>query len=408
MTQHSKDSSDQLSHRVVSFISDKRVRFLLQSRSTLEPSPAASIYEQFWSLKTDSPNTGDAVFRSISKLFTWAERACIDLERLLLHGEALEAAQIRSFAHWLATTTDISENQFNRIIRDASQIIIWFMQQYGRTEYRGRERMAVIDAAVSTTEAIFRQQLRKNKKKVSAPDISDECIERINKYLKPENRHHVDPGVAVRDYLLWRLAIEFGLRIGEILALRLEDLPYGNSQTINIARIEERGSDYFDSRGKRAPRPKTLSRDLGFIFANSPIPHLLNDYVTCYRHRLVTKQMRMTKEWDLGHQFVFISHHNRNGEPLSMSTVQQLAQLISREIGANFHWHLSRHAFFNRAYAAIIGNPDYQHRRQDLVDWGGWSNDSSLDIYSNRARRQAASKALIFWQTGANTWSALD
>ena len=129
---------------------------------------------------------------------------------------------------------------------------------------------------------------------------------------------------------------------------------------------------------------------------------MLNDYIT--KDRRILKKNRKP-DWDLGHDFLIIDHDF--GRPLSVASMTSLAGVISEKTGIHFHWHLGRHAFFNRAYAAIINNPKFTKRKQDLVDWGGWQDEESLLIYSNRARRDAAREALVFWQAGANEWEAL-
>lgn len=59
--------------------------------------------------------------------------------------------------------------------------------------------------------------------------------------------------------------IELGLRIGEVLALRLEDCPARIRPTFKIIRIEEREGSR-DPRSKRPARPKTLGRELSPSF----------------------------------------------------------------------------------------------------------------------------------------------
>jgi hypothetical protein len=89
----------------------------------------------------------------------------------------------------------------------------------------------------------------------------------------------------------------------------------------------------------------------------------------------------------------------------------KIAQSIKKATGVDFHWHLARHAFFNRAYSAVVDveNPTVKDARvADLVVWGGWEDPESLGIYSRRARRERAKTPLHLWQQGNNEWKALN
>jgi hypothetical protein len=84
-----------------------------------------------------------------------------------------------------------------------------------------------------------------------------------------------------------------------------------------------------------------------------------------------------------------------------MHSAQEIAEKASAETGINFTWHLARHAFFNRAYEAVADIQDptqRQIRLNDLIYWGGWSNEKSLRIYIRRAQRDRAQRALSGWQ----------
>ena len=107
------------------------------------------------------------------------------------------------------------------------------------------------------------------------------------------------------------------------------------------------------------------------------------------------------------HDFLFISH--RDGSPLSYDSLEEISKRVKKESGVStFHWHLVRHAFFNRAYLAAANDEQSATRLKDLVQYGGWSDESSLDIYSRRARRDRARQALVFWQSEETNWKALE
>lgn len=75
--------------------------------------------------------------------------------------------------------------------------------------------------------------------------------------------------------------------------------------------------------------------------------------------------------------FLILSHQHDKGVPLSIASLQGVAAAIRIGSGVEkFHWHLGRHAFFNRAYASIIDFKEkdselHNDRLRDLVYWGG-------------------------------------
>jgi len=401
-----------------------KVRFVMQDSQTLEPLIALSIYEAYLSKKHNSHNTVYNILYKISFIIAWGKRSNINIEKILLSGEMIEPRQVNSFGAWLTQRgksqgrTNINTKTINQILASTSQLFRWFADQYVSLSCQASEREIHLNMYKNAINERFSDQQLKVRKKAKADDLTEEEISKIEQYLKPENRlknkSKLSEAQALRDYLIWRLVIEFGLREGEVLALRLEDCPHQHQNYIKIVRIEERGANYVDPRGVHAPRPKTLSRELGFILKNSPIPKLISDYTTKHRRRKVKEHGKKVFKHIIDMPaFLILSHQHDKGIPLSTSSIQDLAADIRKGSGVeNFHWHLGRHAFFNRAYASIIDFKEKDSelradRLRDLVYWGGWESEQSLQIYINRARSQRAQTTLCFYQKETSEWEAL-
>jgi len=404
--------------RVPAFLVGGQPRYIFQNALTCEPSVSVSLYEAYLSQKGGSSGSVKNILDRLVYLFTWASHQGVHIERLLLNGLAPQPAEVRAFAYWLSQLKSSSSNPdkasepitlgtYNSALDAGASIFAWFITQFGAFEggenFQTLERVKVADSV----KELFRSQKKKNHKKPFADDMSEEDIAAVEKYLKPANRVDVDKAIATRDYLLWRLAIEFGLRQGEMLALRTCDCPHARQNYIKIIRIDERGANYTDPRGAYMLRVKTLSRELGFALKDSPVPRLIGNYITEHRCRMVNRNGKSMKQPILDHDFLIINNFRKDGRPLSRSGMQKLAQSIALNAGVKFHWHLARHAFFNRAYAGLMSQPDLKERLIDLAHWGGWEDEKSLRLYVNRARRERATTALTFWQDGGNVWDAL-
>jgi hypothetical protein len=285
--------------QVVSFNETKKSkkRFMIVHRASDTPMKAASVFETRLQHKTNSPNTIQTSLNHLLNLYSWSFHTNHNLDAMLLSGEALDDHHVRSFVSWLKNKSSnggsvlpyAKRRTFNAILTSCSQVCTWCASQFAEVSSTGPHR--ALD--INTLKEVHKERWKDGKYKVSdfdaAQDMTDGEIETIENFLKPQNRSEsVNIDIAVRDYLIWRLAIEFGMRIGEVLALRKQDCPTRNSPYFRIIKIEERGSDYFDPRNTPT-RPKTLSHDLGIMLENSVFPTLVGEYITNnrYTHRTV-------------------------------------------------------------------------------------------------------------------------
>lgn len=391
------------------------VRHVVTYRDTGKAPIAVSLYESHLEQKCGSPNTRDRELRHLAHLYSWGLTTGLDLDCLLFAGEGLSLPLIRAFTAWLRERslsksrqlTDASKKSINSILYGCECACVWFIEHYAKPS--GRLRRAVeVEMLVASQKRAWKSATLKVPRTGIAPDLSDVEIAAIEQYLRPETRgKSIGPVLATRDYLIWRLSIELSLRIGEILAARTTDCPTRDCPYFRVVRIEERGPDYRDPRGIHAPRPKTLSRDLGFILQNTAFPRLISEYISECRFRVETRFGKQIPQFILPHSFLIIAE---NGNPLSIRAADDIAAAISRNTGIDFYWHLSRHAFFNRAYGAVAEIEDAAQREirlNDLIYWGGWRSAKSLDIYTQRARRDRARTPLRLWQEKGNLWKAL-
>ena len=395
-----------LSYGVSRFLDESgKTRFIVTNRVTGSPSICLSLFEHEQSIKGDSSNSTFKRLTQLAYFYTWADMEDIPLDTYLLNGNGVTEAQIRKFTHWLRERKGrrgelLKPQSFNSILDQCSRFCIW-CGKWEANRPSGRNAGQInhlADQAIKLTWSNKKVRARPQK---SAPDIEENEISLIQMYFQPKAAvlRGVSPEQAHRDYLIWRLSIEMGLRISEILALRLKDCPARDKNYISIVRIEDRGIGYSDPRKGYAPRPKTLTRDLGFVIEGSPLPRLIQEYISKYRYK---KLQAGGKQFLMEHDFLILALNT--GAPLSVSTAEYIAEKVSNNSAVHsFHWHLSRHAFFNRAYSAVAAN---QSHLNDLVYYGGWSDANSLNIYIQRAIRNRAIQTISIWQQG-NKWETL-
>jgi len=391
--------------RIPAFDRLGRARYQLTHRTTLKPSIAGGLYESALSIKFDSQSTIYHRLGGLSYLLTWAGFAEQDVEHCLLAGKPLSLTQVNSFAFWLeerfaneGILSRTKRRTFNGII-DATRLAERWFLNFGHHCVNPTERALEIERLVSGQSVPWEQVKRRGIGPEEAADLSDENLAAVEKLLCTAANAPTASHSDQRTYLIWRLIWEYGLRIGEVLALRIQDCPRNAGDPLHIVRID--GRDHVDPRGVYAPRPKTRGRSLGTIISPSAFPYLIWTYVATNRHTWKKMSNGCFRKTPLvPHPYLLV---NKNGNPLSRGTVNKAAKKIAKEIDTPFRWHLVRHAFFNRAYTDITNISDVTDRvtrMDDLVYWGGWSDPNSLSIYSKRARRLRAEEAKVAWQSG--------
>lgn len=375
-------------------------RFLVSHRSNFTVPVSASLYEAYlFSRRRPKKGTTGTIFQHLLFLYSWAEFDGFDLELNLFSGRGMQLHEIIKFVTWLEGRyhkgNKLSDGYVAHIIGDCKIFVLWFVKRYVEPIENESLNLTIHKVVVAHEKAWAECEIDVQEDLI-AEDITDEGYEVIEAYFKFGFLELEGlTGSSLRNYIMWRLAWEFGLRIGEILALRKQDLNLlENPPYISIVRLDERGQSEVDPRSPYQPKIKTLSRELGFLRADSSLINLLEKYLTKERTRDFVKNGKNSKTLFLEHDFVFIVHDGC-GKPLSCSAAQKISALAEKESGEHFNWHLARHAFFNRRYSEASTYADNAHLIDNLIYWGGWKSSESLKRYTRRATRDLACSGLI-------------
>lgn len=381
--------------------SQAKARFLLISKATFQISVAAGLYESHLVSGGRSHNTCRNRLMGCTYLYSWADQIALNVDALFLSGRGFEVRQIRRFFHWLSHTYIGNKNEsltsgtIGAILHSCLKISEYMYEQYFEVG-TNINRAAALGSVLKQNKDDWNSVMPSPEQSSEAPDLTDEEIERIDALLHPDARNDIHPEVAVRDYLMWRLTSKLGMRIGEVLALRICDCPSTPREPLRIVRIGDRGRDYRDPRAPYAPRPKTLTRELD-LYEDPVLPQLLARYISLRQHPAQGKTAVPLHSLAPDHEFLIINHLTRR--PLSTSGAQQIAERIAELSEVNFHWHISRHAYFNREFDKIADLENYAALRDVLQYKGGWKNPKSLNTYIRRILRQRALGALGTYQS---------
>jgi integrase len=197
--------------------------------------------------------------------------------------------------------------------------------------------------------------------------ISEEQIKTLFKLLEVEgSQNPFQKEVRVRNRLIFTLLLNCGLRAGELLNLRVNDLNL-RSNTLNIVRRH----DCIEDRRLNQPLVKTGER---IIPLSDELAMEIFDYIDKYRDKYTKKKK---------HDFLFVTHSSCKsvGEPLSVSAYEKIISTIKKTSPElkNLSGHKLRHSW-NYFYSNEIdgSNLDISRKSGLRCYLMGWSKESQM------------------------------
>ena len=345
-----------------------------------------------------SVNTQIRNLRELAVLYRWLEKKGYELSTKLLGKntfteadlkgglvEALRFDQMKDYRKAVAPST------FNQRLTTVRQFFSWCMdmlisqipmsaQDYDY--FRDKREFAL--RALSNA-FISSAPLRKSPRK----GLDDVEVEFLLKALntKHEQGFGRDLAVKCRNYVSVGLMLFCGLRPGELLSLRVEDIQIG---AISAVSVERRAPDIKDI---RKPRPQIKRNGRVIPIENREFISVLDEYIVTWREVLEEKA---EEESD----YLILSDE---GEPLSQSSVTQFFQLLRarypNELPANLTAKSLRHTFSSRLEKFLRkAGMDEQRRREALALLRGDSSLSSQDIYLAQEIEEQAVRSLKRYQ----------
>lgn len=284
------------------------------------------------------------------------------------------ALSAKLFLIWAISPS--SRNQRGAEPRDALEVraaIEGVLGPLAKQVGRGRDRVAPENSLLDHLELLLRPQMGVDG--------------RFSQPLAWHPKNPFEPEARVRNWLMYCLARDCGLRIGEILCLRAADIISTDGTT--YVRIVRRPDDESDPRSN-APAIKTLERVVPLS------PH----GVLALRTYLTSRGPSARKK---GSPFLIQSER---GLPLSKSPAAAVMKRLrgAGNIEDDFSWHHLRHAWATEYVREVLRDTqsgrapvasDEAAMRALLVDKlrlvGGWSQTSTMPMkYAMAALREHA------------------
>ena len=272
-----------------------------------------------------SPNTVEAYARDLKAFWSF-------LARRGVAWDAVTVAELGEFAAWARRPADnvlvLSEDAARRSARTVNRMLTGVVGFY---EFQGRRGNTLARELVVQTRAgrggyrPFLHGIARSAPRGRAVRLREQ--QRLPRTLSLEQVAAViDAQRRLRDRFLFALLASTGMRIGQALNLRHEDVVS------------------WERRIEIVPRPDSCARarSKGGARGSVPVPGELIRLWSDYLH---------TEYGDLDSDFVFVNlWEGERGRPLSYAAVDKLVRRTRRRVGFHFTAHMLRHTYATLAY----------------------------------------------------------
>ncbi|HLV99287.1 MAG TPA: site-specific integrase [Ktedonobacterales bacterium] len=368
--------------------SGERLPLLVESKTWIPPRLAMR-----WMVLDRRKHTQSSTLagdlRVLGKLYTWADLQQIDLDQFLGAGRVFNAQQVKSLVHYykgylsserfdglqeVINESALSAASFDHHVSITQSFLIWVLRNTFDPDGDSFEKL---EGACAQIAYLFHRELLKPPSSPRHEPLTDHEVEAIRQAIgppDPERGPWIFPyssfsqATRLRNWLMFEMALGLGLRRGELLKLRLDGIPRGNHQHIEVVRLPD---DPLDSR-RIEPAVKTAERA---IPTAKPIPRALRAYLMLRPPlgRVAGKS-----------PYLFTA---RTGDPISIDTANDIIAAIGKQCGIDLCWHRLRHTWAEYAAEVYLSESNGLDR---LMYLGGWTSERSVRHYVKRAIRKQA------------------
>ena len=326
--------------------------------------------------------------RVLCRLYIWAKQTGgFDLDDLLTAGRVLDSRQVESLASELRSNGDGSPadtGAFDHRLTVIEDFLRWSLDSSNRGGGHPYT-IARLSAERGRLHDIFRSLRIGGRPANRIQPLEEHQIKAIRAAIGPQGSptawtfpQAFAPHARLRNWLMFEVALELGIRRGELLKLRLDSLPRGANDGVLILR---RPDDPNDSR-PHEPAVKTAERAI-------PASRFLLAAIRAY----------LTYPPPLGRvagksPYLFVA---RSGEPLSSDRADDVIVAIGYHAGVTpLSWHRLRHTWAETMAEVLADQPNGMDR---LVYLGGWKSSSSASRYIQRAIAKQATASVREYQS---------
>lgn len=349
-------------------------------------------------------NTLRNALSAIKALYDWQRDCKVDIESCFACGVHLEAHQIHALRDFMQRSIDGDAKPERKVTSIAARRhkskVVSTKVQYARltvvADYLGflavqlqqgsEEAKKRIQAMVSTIRACRPKISNKSQKDRDEIHLDVELLDRLDNVLKPgsEGNPVKSYEVQVRNALMIAILRVTGMRRGELLSLKVEDINFAANKLSIVRRPDAKGD-------LRAYQPVVKTRERT-IPVDPLLVERIHDYVLKYRSKVPGAKK---------HGYLFVTHKAGPscGRPLSIAGFAKFMFEI-KSVGPEFdgvHAHALRHAWNYMFSQQLDGKGVSPEREQQVRSYlMGWSPTSgTAATYNKQHIKEEAAKAVL-------------
>ena len=338
--------------------------------------------------------------RSVSLLYRWARESLgAEMDDLLEAGKFLDGLQLQELLTYLRNGrygVPISKACISAgvtVARHASVIRDFLKWAVDPTTWGSPRALAIEEIRYrrNCLDEAFRLATRQTGTSERIRPLTVEEVCEIDRVIGPcrkadgklalplqfPSRNPFRLGTRLRNWLMYGMAIQCGLRRGELLKLRLDDLPHPDSPGLKIRR---RAHDTSDGRRHR-PGVKTIERAL----------ELSGELCAGLRSYLTSGRPSGRAPGRTPYLFV-----TAEGRALSITATNEVAALIAQHAQIDdLSWHSFRHTWAETLADELLEQHPEEEALALLRTLGGWKPRSIMPLhYTQNALAKRANKFL--------------
>jgi integrase len=342
-----------------------------------------------------SANTLVRDLRGLAVLYQWLKQGNFDLDKRLKSARSFKEAEIKGgLVEFLRRDQEsrrkvrkiaVTATTFNQRLSTVRQYLSWYCDifigslpsepsNYDRALKNKKRLLDFLDTSFINAPPTNR---------VARKGLNFQEIEQLLTILDPNNSegYGINPAVNHRNYVLTMIMLYYGLRPGELLSLRVQDIEIG---AISSIRVQRR---YPDVKDTRRPRPQIKRNGRILPIQDKNFAKILDVYITEWRVILEEKSESET-------DYLILSD---DGKPLSQSSITQLFQTLRRKYSKALPSHLTakslRHTFSSDMEKVLRQSGMEEDRRKQALAY--LRGDSSLSSQENYIAQEIEAQANI-------------
>ncbi|HGP0230569.1 tyrosine-type recombinase/integrase [Pseudomonas sp. NY15435] len=344
-------------------------------------------------------NTIQNALNAIKALYAWLSYYSIDLEPRFSRGELLHAHEVHSLRDFMQKPL-AAPNGSKVVSISHRPKTVGTSNQYARmsviADYLGFLAVQLQAPSTQGSENIKRMvlQIKSNRPKLSTKSnvdrdekhLDDAVLDALEAALKPgSERNPVHEYAAqVRNALMFSILRATGLRRGELLNLRVEDIDFAKNTLKVVRRADSQGDT-------RVYQPVVKTRERTFPLMPELVVQI-HRYVLAHRNKVPGAKR---------HGYLFVTHKagTSQGRPLSNSGFGKFMGELRYIIDSHndIHAHSLRHHWnysFSKLCEAQSMTPEREEKvRSYLMGWSETSGTAAT--YNRRHIKEQARKAVL-------------